>query len=104
MAKCHIRKGEEVVFTEESNENYVLHYCSDDKQKTLRFNKSDCNKCHCRIYDYEGNVRQNTRSNVLGCKKDKDEIYCMTGNVYVEKYNPTGEIDDFKNCVNLTSF
>ena len=63
---------------------------------------NECSECTCILHDSR---KQNGDSDFyMGCKKYKDYLHCMTGNIYEEKYYPANEIDDFKNCVNLTLF
>jgi hypothetical protein len=99
-AKCHIRTGEEYILQKISDEYYQITLCDDTFYKYVHIN--ECSECTCILHDSR---KQNGDSDFyMGCKKDKDYLHCMTGNIYEEKYYPASEIDDFKNCVNLTLF
>ena len=64
--------GEEVIFDKENDNNYVVHYCSDNTQKTLRFNVNDCNKCYCTMYWYDGNEK--SESGIMECRAERMKI------------------------------
>ena len=98
---CHVGFGEEVIFDGTENGNYVVHYCSDDKQKTLHLNLSDCNKCHCTMYWYDGTIKNTTGEYNMACKKEKNRIHCFTYSGYETWRGFQNKDDDFKNCVNL---
>lgn len=99
-AKCFIRSGEEYMLSKVSEGYYRVNLCNNTSYKYV--NLDECFGCTCILHDSE---RPNADSDFyMGCKKDKNHLHCMTGNIYDEIYNPTSLVDDFKNCVGLTSF
>ncbi len=98
---CYVGLGEEVIFDSIENENYVVHYCSNDMQKTLRFNLSDCDKCHCTMYWYDGAVKNTIGEYNMACKKEENRAHCFTYYGYEMWRDFQNKDYDFKNCVNL---
>ena len=99
-AKCAIKTGEEYILQKVSAEYYQVNLCGNTFYKYVNIN--ECSGCTCILHNSEG---QNKNSDIfMGCKKNKDSLHCMTGNTYVEKYYPKNKVEDFKNCVGLTSF
>ncbi len=101
LVTCYVGLGEEVIFDRVGNENYVVHYCSDDKQKTLRFNIADCEKCHCTMYWYEGEIRKQVGRYDMACKQEEDKAHCFTYYGYEAWRDFLNQDDDFKQCVGL---
>ena len=63
---------------------------------------NECSKCMCILHDSRKN---NEYSDFyMGCIKENEMLHCMSGNTYIEKYNPNNNIDDYKNCVGLSLF
>lgn len=98
---CYAGLGEEVIFEKEDDKNYVVHYCSDNSQKTLRFNLNDCDKCYCKMYWYEGNIKDTTGSYGMACKKEENKAHCFTNYGYESWRNFQNKVDDFQNCIGL---
>ena len=98
---CYAGLGEEIIFDEENNNNYVVHYCSDNLQKTLRFNVNDCNKCHCTMYWYDGNKKNESGNYGIACRKDGNKAQCFTYYGYEAWRDFKNKDDDFQNCVGL---
>ena len=100
IAKCYIRAGEEYILTKISEEYYRVNLCDNTSYKYVRLN--ECFGCTCVLHNSD---KQNGEADLyMGCKKNENDLHCMTGNIYSETYNPAGSVDDFKNCVGLTSF
>ena len=93
--------GEEVIFDKENDNNYVVHYCSDNTQKTLRFNVNDCKKCYCTMYWYDGNEKSESGHYGMSCRKDGNKAQCFTYYGYEAWRDFKNDNDDFKNCVGL---
>lgn len=98
---CYAGLGEEVIFDKEDDNNYVVHYCSDNPQRTLRFNVNDCNKCLCTMYWYDGNKKSEAGHYGMSCRKDGNKAQCFTYSGYEAWRDFKNRIDDFKNCVEL---
>lgn len=98
---CNIVFGEEVIFDNMKNGNYEVQYCSDNKKKIMRFNLSDCKKCHCTMYWYDENDKDKVYQNEMACKKEGNKAHCFTYYGYEVWQNFQNEDDDFKNCVDL---
>lgn len=96
-AKCYIRGGEEYILQKVTDEYYKVNLCDNASYKYVNLN--ECSGCTCVLHD-----SRKQEDFYMGCKQDKDSLHCMSGNVYDEKYNPSGGTDDFKNCIGLTSF
>lgn len=99
--KCVVGFGDEAYFEEEKEGEYVLHYCSDDMSKTLKFNKSDCEGCHCKMSWYEGDVKKEPGDFNMACEFVEKKAHCLTANGYTEQPDLNRNMDDFHNCVGL---
>lgn len=99
-AKCYIRNDEEYILKKVTDEYYEVNLCDNASYKYVNLN--ECSGCTCVLH--ASRKQKGVSDFYMGCKQNKDYLHCMTGNVYVEKYNPTGKADDFKNCIGLTSF
>jgi hypothetical protein len=93
--------GDEAYFDEEKEGEYVLHYCSDDKVQTVRFNKSDCEGCHCKMSWYEGDVKKEPGDFSMACEFVEKKAHCLTANGYTEQPDLNRSIADFEKCVGL---
>ena len=100
-ATCYINFGDEAIFSNGDNGNYILSYCSDNKQKSLRFNVKDCNKCHCKMYWYNGDTRNTSGEYNMACKKEGNKLHCFTYHGYELWRNFQNKYEDFQNCVKL---
>ena len=98
---CYAGFGEEAVFHNIGNGNYILNYCLNDKQKTLRFNLSDCDKCHCIMHWYNGEVKNRTGEYSMACKKEDHQAHCFSYYAYEAWKEFHNNEDDYKNCVGL---
>ena len=98
---CHVGFGEEAVFRAMGDGNYILNYCSDDQHKTLRFNLKDCDKCYCKMYWYNGEVRNTAGGYGMACKREENKAHCFTYYGYETWCDFKNKDDDFQNCVNL---
>ena len=76
-AKCYIGGIYEYIFNSDEKGNYIVHYCPDDMQKTLRFNKSNCDKCHCTMYRYDGKIKDKNSHYEMACKKEENKAHCF---------------------------
>lgn len=101
-AKCAVSFGDEAVFDEEMKGHYVVHYCSDNPDKTLQFNLSDCEKCHCTMDWYEGQDKTEIGQWNMACNKEQNGMHCFSFDGYLEWMDYQKEFDDFKNCVGLS--
>ena len=98
---CYAGLGEEIIFDKEDDSNYVVHYCSDNTQKTLRFNINNCDKCYCKMYWYDGNIKDTTGNYGMACKKEENKAHCFTYYGYETWRNFQNNVDDFQNCIGL---
>ena len=98
---CYVGLGEDAVFHSTGNGNYVVNYCLDDKQKTLRFNLKDCDECHCKMYWYDGEVKKAIGEYSMACKKEENKARCFTYYGYESWRHFQNEDNDFENCVKL---
>ena len=97
---CIIGKGDEFIF-KKINDKYIAHYCSNDKTKILSFDKNECNKCHCLIYEND-KANKNLQTQLkMGCKFDNKTAHCFSNTGYEQWRNFEHNNDDFKNCINL---
>ena len=96
-AKCYIRTGEEYILSKVSEGQYQVNLCDNTSYKYVSL--EECSGCTCVLHD--SRKPDGTLDFYMGCKKNKDYLHCMTGNIYEEKYSPTSNADDFKNCVGL---
>ena len=99
--KCVVGFGDEVIFDEENEGQYVLRYCSDDMRKTLKFNKSDCEQCHCKMSWYEGDVKKEPGDLMMACEFVQKKAHCFTSDDYTEQPDLNRSMEDFENCVGL---
>lgn len=98
---CHIGFGGEAYFNKDNKNNFILHYCSDNPEKTLRFNLSDCNNCHCKMYWYDHGIKEKTGNFTMACKNEKNQAHCFTYYGYEEWRNFENKEKDYDNCVGL---
>ncbi len=98
---CYVGFGQEAVFDKEDTEKYVVHYCTDNMQKALRFDLTDCERCHCTMYWYDDEVKNTPGEYQMACKKDDRKAHCFTYYGYEVWRNFENEDDDFQNCVGL---
>ena len=103
-AKCYIDGIYEYIFDSDANGNYIVHYCPDNLQKTLRFNKTDCNKCHCKMFWYDSEIKNETGYYEMACKKEENKAHCFNYYEYETWRNFENADDDYKNCVGLSEF
>ena len=99
--KCTVKNGRYFIFDKEDDSNYVVHYCSDNTQKTLRFNINNCDKCYCKMYWYDGNIKDTTGNYGMACKKEENKAHCFTYYGYETWRNFQNNVDDFQNCIGL---
>lgn len=106
IASCSVRTGEEYILPEVSEGYYQVSLCNNAHYKYVHLR--ECSGCVCVVHDsrnQNGEFNENSDSDFyMGCKKHENYLHCMKGTIYSEKYNPAGEVDDFRNCVGLTSF
>jgi len=100
IAKCYIRTGEEYILSKVSEGYYQVNLCDNTSYKYVRLD--ECFGCTCILHNSE--KPDGGSDFYMGCKKDGNYLHCMTGNIYSETYNPASGVEDFKNCVGLTSF
>lgn len=100
-AKCYIGGIYEYIFDSDEQGNYIVHYCSDDLQKTLRFNENDCNNCHCIMYWYNGKIKDRNGHYEMACKKEGNKAHCFNYYEYESWRNFENTYDDYQNCVGL---
>lgn len=98
--RCHVIKGDEFIFDKEHDE-YVAHYCPDNKKLSLQFQLFDCKKCHCKMSWYDGDKKKEAGSWEMGCKIETNQAHCFTNNGYDEWRNFEFETNDFQDCVGL---
>jgi len=98
--RCHISSADEFVFHKENGE-YVVNYCSDAPQRTLRFKHSDCKGCHCKMFWYDDGKKDKTGNWDMGCRIEGDQSHCFTYNGYEEWRNFENKEQDFQNCIGL---
>ena len=98
---CHVGFAEEAIFDSTENGNYVVHYCSDDMQKTLRFSLSDCKECHCNMYWYDGEVKNTAGHHNMACKNEGNKVHCFDYSGYEFWRDFRNEADDYENCIGL---
>jgi len=101
-AKCHISFGDEAIFAKESKNSYSVHYCADNPKKILRFNVSDCEKCHCLAYWYDEDSKNMLGSILMACKIEKTKAHCFTYSGYEQWQNFNNNAEDYENCVGLS--
>ena len=93
--QCFIHKGEEYLLSVEQNHEYHVKLCG-TYDKYVDLNK--CDKCFCTVQDSRGPEY----ADKMGCTLQSDgKLYCMTGNVYFEKYRPNAKTTDYEKCVGL---
>lgn len=93
--KCFTNNHEEYLLNKHSTSEYRVNLCADHYKFV---NIKECDRCFCVVHD----SKDEKQASVMGCSMKSDkELYCMTGNIYLESYRPQSEIDDFKNCVGL---
>lgn len=100
---CGIGKGDEFVFDKISDEEYEVHYCSDDKTKKLKFNQTNCQECHCVMKWYDKEKKDSSGQSKMGCLFEKSQAHCFTYNGYEKWRNFETNTNDFRNCEGLTS-
>lgn len=100
--RCGIGKGDEFIFDKISNGEYEVHYCSDDRTKTLKFNRTDCQGCHCVMKWYDNGKENLDGQLTMGCLFEKHQAHCFTYNGYEKWRNFETDDNDFMNCVGLT--
>jgi len=98
---CFVGLGDEAVFDEESENNYALHYCPDDMEKTLKFSVHDCKKCHCEMHWHNGENKDETGIWAMSCRKEGKKAHCFTYYGYENWRNFENEQNDFDECVKL---
>lgn len=102
--KCVAGFGDEAYFEEKDEGEYVLHYCTDDLSKILSFNKFDCERCHCRMSWYDGDVKKEPGNLMMACDFKEKKAHCFTLNGYTEQPGLDRRIDDFENCVGFEKY
>lgn len=98
---CYVSFGPVAIFDKADDGGYVVHYCKDNMQKTLRFNLADCKRCHCMMYWYDDEVKNTIGQYQMACKKEDDKARCFTYYGYEVWRNFENKDDDFQNCVGL---
>lgn len=98
VAKCNIRTGEEYILQKMNDDHYQVNLCGNSFFKYVSID--ECSECFCILHDSR---KKNGDSDFyMGCKQDKEQLHCMTGNIYEEKYYPKSNVNDFQKCVGLS--
>lgn len=100
---CGIGKGDEFIFDKISDKEYEVHYCSDDKTKTLKFNQTDCQECHCVMNWYDNGNIDTGGQLTMGCSFENQQAHCFTYSGYEKWRNFVTSTNDFTNCLGLMS-
>ena len=83
---CNISKGDEFIF-EKTNNQYVAYYCTDNKSKTIIFNKNECDDSRCVMYWVDNNIKNESTNLKMSCHFDEQKAHCFTNNGYDDWLN-----------------
>ena len=98
--QCNITGADEFIFHKENGE-YVVNYCSNEPQRTLRFKISDCKGCHCKMFWYNGDKRNIIGHWEMGCIIQENQAHCFSYNGYEEWRKFENKEQDFQNCIGM---
>ena len=93
--QCVLNNSEEYFLRTDGHNEYRAKLCG-TYEKYVDLN--ECDRCFCLVYDSRGAEY----TSKMACTLQYDDtLYCMTGNIYFEKYRPNAKTTDYEKCVGL---